>query len=103
MPPFKLNLTWRRRYGVADFAVDDAEAALEKCVVAAQKSGEELACAGYVIYSSSTVMMLSVGDGVYGGAVFSHHIQALIRLFYRSPPVRNAYLPYLPYLPQSKP
>ena len=45
---------------------DDAETALEKCVVTARKSGEELACAGYVLYSSSTVMMLTVGDGVYG-------------------------------------
>ena len=45
---------------------DDAEAALQKCVVNARKSGEELACAGYVLYSSSTVMMLTTGHGVYG-------------------------------------
>ena len=47
-------------------AEDDAEAALEKCVLNARKSGEELAGAGYVMYSSSTVLMLSVGHGVYG-------------------------------------
>ena len=45
---------------------DDAETALEKCVVNARKTGEQLACAGYVLYSSSTVMMLTVGSGVYG-------------------------------------
>jgi fructose-1,6-bisphosphatase I len=45
---------------------DDAEAALEKCVLNTRKSGEELVCAGYVMYSSATVMMLTVGDGVYG-------------------------------------
>ena len=45
---------------------DDAEAALEKCVLNARKTGEQLACAGYVLYSSSTVMMLTVGSGVYG-------------------------------------
>ena len=44
---------------------DDAEAALEKCVLNARKTGEQLACAGYVLYSSSTVMMLTVGSGVY--------------------------------------
>ena len=45
---------------------DDAETALEKCVLNARKTGEQLACAGYVLYSSSTVMMLTVGSGVYG-------------------------------------
>ena len=45
---------------------DDAETALEKCVTNARKTGEQLACAGYVLYSSSTVMMLTVGSGVYG-------------------------------------
>jgi fructose-1,6-bisphosphatase I len=45
---------------------DDAEAALEKCVLNTRKSGEELVCAGYVMYSSATVMMISVGHGVYG-------------------------------------
>ena len=45
---------------------DDAEAALEKCVLNTRKSGEELVCAGYVMNSSATVMMLTVGDGVYG-------------------------------------
>ena len=39
---------------------------MEKCVLNARKSGEELVCAGYVMYSSSTVMMLTCGDGVYG-------------------------------------
>jgi fructose-1,6-bisphosphatase I len=45
---------------------DSVEDAMEKCVLNARKSGEELVCAGYVMYSSSTVMMLTCGDGVYG-------------------------------------
>ena len=48
------------------FEHDSVEEAMEKCVLNARKSGEELVCAGYVMYSSSTVMMLTVGDGVYG-------------------------------------
>ena len=45
---------------------DDAEQILEKCILNSKKTGEEIACAGYVLYSSSTVMMLTVGSGVYG-------------------------------------
>ena len=45
---------------------DATPEAMEKCVLNTRKSGEELVCAGYVMYSSATVMMLTVGDGVYG-------------------------------------
>ncbi len=45
---------------------DTPDTVLEKCVKNAQKTGESLACAGYVLYSSSTVMMLTVGAGVFG-------------------------------------
>ena len=47
------------------FEHDSVEEAMEKCVLNARKSGEELVCAGYVMYSSSTVMVLTVGDCVY--------------------------------------
>ena len=39
---------------------------LEKCLLNVQQSGDELAAAGYCLYSSSTVLMLTVRTGVYG-------------------------------------
>ena len=53
--------------GECEVSLDDTpEEAMDKCLVNTRKSGEELVCAGYVMYSSSTVAMISVGHGVYG-------------------------------------
>lgn len=46
--------------------MDDPEAMMEKCVLNVCKAGNELLAAGYCLYSSSTVLVLSVGDGVWG-------------------------------------
>lgn len=49
-----------------DWGTDGDEEILEKCLTNVRKSGKELVAAGYCMYSSSTVFMLTVGDGVYG-------------------------------------
>lgn len=46
--------------------MDDPEAMMEKCVLNVCKAGNELLAAGYCLYSSSTVLVLSVGQGVWG-------------------------------------
>lgn len=46
--------------------LDDAEEVLNKCVLNVCKAGSELLVAGYCLYSSSTVLVLTVGDGVVG-------------------------------------
>ena len=43
--------------------LDDVEKA---CIVNVCQPGSNLLAAGYCMYSSSTIMVLSVGDGVYG-------------------------------------
>ena len=45
---------------------DGPEAVLEKCLTNVRQSGEELAAAGYCLFSSSTVFMVTVRTGVYG-------------------------------------
>eukprot|EP00955_Chlamydomonas_euryale_P088872 364418-Chlamydomonas_euryale.AAC.13 len=45
---------------------DDAEKLVEQCVVNVCQPGKDLAGAGYCLYSSSTILVLSVGTGVYG-------------------------------------
>lgn len=45
---------------------DDAEKLVEECVVNVCQPGKDLAGAGYCLYSSATVLVLSVGTGVYG-------------------------------------
>ena len=47
-------------------AHDDSNKLLEQCVINVCQPGKDLACAGYCLYSSSTVLVLSVGTGVYG-------------------------------------
>ena len=42
------------------------EASVAKCITNVCKAGNELLGAGYCLYSSSTVMVLTLGDGVYG-------------------------------------
>ncbi|KAI8111901.1 hypothetical protein M9435_004399 [Picochlorum sp. BPE23] len=46
--------------------MDDPEAMMQKCVLNVCKAGNELLVAGYVLYSSSTVLVLTIGDGVWG-------------------------------------
>jgi fructose-1,6-bisphosphatase I len=46
--------------------MDDPDKMMEKCVLNVCKAGNELLCAGYCLYSSSTVLVLSVGKGVWG-------------------------------------
>jgi fructose-1,6-bisphosphatase I len=38
---------------------------LEKCVTNVRKAGTELVAAGYCLYSSATVLVLTLGDGVF--------------------------------------
>lgn len=45
---------------------DSPEDVLEACLTNVRQSGDELRAAGYCMYSSSTVLVLSVGNGVYG-------------------------------------
>jgi|TARA_B100000683_G_scaffold93025_1_gene91921 fructose-1,6-bisphosphatase I len=44
---------------------DTPEQTLENCLTNAKQSGEALVAAGYCMYSSSCVFVLTVGDGVY--------------------------------------
>jgi fructose-1,6-bisphosphatase I len=44
---------------------DTPEQTLENCLTNARQSGEALVAAGYCMYSSSCVFVLTVGDGVY--------------------------------------
>ena len=45
---------------------DTAEEVLRKCALNVRKAGTELAAAGYCMYSSSTVLVLTLGAGVAG-------------------------------------
>jgi fructose-1,6-bisphosphatase I len=38
----------------------------EQCVVNVCQPGKDLVCSGYCLYSSSTVLVLTIGQGVYG-------------------------------------
>eukprot|EP01026_Neomeris_dumetosa_P052178 TRINITY_DN4609_c0_g1_i15.p1 TRINITY_DN4609_c0_g1~~TRINITY_DN4609_c0_g1_i15.p1 ORF type:complete len:417 (-),score=51.43 TRINITY_DN4609_c0_g1_i15:466-1716(-) len=40
--------------------------AIQKCITNVQQPGDSLKAAGYCLYSSATVLVLSVGNGVYG-------------------------------------
>ncbi|KAL4448247.1 hypothetical protein ABPG75_005466 [Micractinium tetrahymenae] len=46
--------------------MDDPEEMMKKCVLNVCQAGNELLCAGYTLYSSSTILVLTVGKGVYG-------------------------------------
>ena len=46
--------------------MDDPESMMTKCILNVCKAGNELLCAGYCLYSSSTVLVLTIGNGVYG-------------------------------------
>jgi len=45
---------------------DDADAIATKCITNVRKAGTDLVAAGYCMYSSSTVLVLTLGHGVYG-------------------------------------
>lgn len=46
--------------------LDDPEGMMKKCVADVCQPGNCLQCAGYVLYSSSTMLVLTVGTGVFG-------------------------------------
>lgn len=46
--------------------MDDPEGMMQKCIVNVCQPGNSLLCAGYALYSTSTVLVLTVGNGVYG-------------------------------------
>ena len=46
--------------------MDDPNKMMEQCIVNVCQPGSDLRCAGYCLYSSSTIMVLTIGDGVYG-------------------------------------
>lgn len=46
--------------------MDDPEEMMKKCVLNVCQAGNELLCAGYTLYSSATILVLTVGQGVYG-------------------------------------
>eukprot|EP00899_Mesostigma_viride_P006048 jgi/Mesvir1/15444/Mv06627-RA.1 len=45
---------------------DSAEDVVKKCLANVRKAGNELVAAGYCMYSSSTILVLTLGKGVYG-------------------------------------
>ena len=46
--------------------MDDPQKMMENCVVNVCQPGRSLLCSGYVLYSSSTVLVLTIGNGVFG-------------------------------------
>ena len=59
----KWSLRWALNCGHEHVQLDDVEKA---CIVNVCQPGSNLLAAGYCMYSSSCIMVLSVGDGVYG-------------------------------------
>ncbi|GFR44881.1 hypothetical protein Agub_g6225 [Astrephomene gubernaculifera] len=47
-------------------AMDDPQKMMEQCVVNVCQPGSRLKCAGYCLYSSSTVLVITIGNGVFG-------------------------------------
>lgn len=45
---------------------DEPAAVLDKCLTNTKRAGTELVAAGYCMYSSSSILVLTVGKGVYG-------------------------------------
>ncbi|KIZ00554.1 fructose-1,6-bisphosphatase [Monoraphidium neglectum] len=46
--------------------MDDPEKTLASCITNVCQPGKNLLAAGYVLYSSCTILVLTIGDGVYG-------------------------------------
>ena len=57
--------------------MDNPDTMLQNCILNVCQPGNRLLCAGYVLYSSSTLFVVTLGDGV---CVFTLDTQA------RSPP-----------------
>ena len=51
---------------VPDWGADDEGVVQEKCITNVCQPGNNLLAAGYCMYSSSTILVLTVGHGVYG-------------------------------------
>jgi fructose-1,6-bisphosphatase I len=51
---------------IPDFSSEDAAKIEEKCVMNVCQPDNNLLCAGYCMYSSSTILVLTIGQGVYG-------------------------------------
>lgn len=51
---------------VPDFDADPAAVVEEKCIANVCQPGRNLTAAGYCMYSSSTILVLTVGDGAFG-------------------------------------
>ena len=51
---------------IPDFSSEDSAKIEEKCVMNVCQPGNNLLCAGYCMYSSSTILVLTIGQGVYG-------------------------------------
>ncbi|CAM9556396.1 unnamed protein product, partial [Chrysoparadoxa australica] len=51
---------------LVDDEIDSIEAAAEKCLLATLQPGESLVAAGYCMYSSSTILVFTMGNGVNG-------------------------------------
>ncbi|GIL47688.1 hypothetical protein Vafri_4444, partial [Volvox africanus] len=47
-------------------AMDDPQKMMEQCVMNVCQPGSRLKCAGYCLYSSSTVLVITIGNGVFG-------------------------------------
>lgn len=66
---------------IPDFSTEDAAKIEEKCVMNVCQPGNNLLCAGYCMYSSSTILVVTIGQGVYGFTldptvgefIMSHH------------------------------
>jgi fructose-1,6-bisphosphatase I len=46
--------------------MDNPDEMMKKCVADVCQPGNRLQCAGYVLYSSATTLVLTVGTGVFG-------------------------------------
>ena len=51
---------------IPDFGSDDSAKVEEKCVMNVCQPGSNLLCAGYCMYSSSTILVITIGQGVFG-------------------------------------
>lgn len=49
-----------------DMESDDVESQINKCVQSSTQAGTGLLSSGYCLYSSASILVLTVGDGVYG-------------------------------------
>ena len=66
-PPGSIFGVYKGKSCVPDLsAADDEDTVAAKCVTSACRPGSNLVAAGYCMYSSSTILVLTLGDGVHG-------------------------------------